>query len=209
MSQLSKDARVAALGAAAGLFSISVFLLVERIDSYYTYLETINYDAYERRFENLSWLPFAFWHVLLTFVGSFISHRYVATPRTSPFFIWQLIGVVTLLSWVVTICVVVVLEALTLGNTDSVWYMLSSIKPSSVAKYASVVIACHVMYGSALQAASREYIAQPRHNPDENSIATMPRRSFYRSSTRPCSEVSRKQTENCKGRDITKPLGLS
>jgi hypothetical protein len=100
MSKLREDVRVGMLGAAGGLFSISVFLLVARVDAYYAYLswlEVTNYATYERGVEDLWWIPISFWHVLLSAVASLLVHRYLATRQKSPFFLWQMVGIIALL----------------------------------------------------------------------------------------------------------------
>ena len=46
MSKLREDLSIGILGAAAGLFSSSVTLLIARIDAYYTYLSRIQEKTY-------------------------------------------------------------------------------------------------------------------------------------------------------------------
>jgi hypothetical protein len=191
MSKLRADFRVAMLGAAGGLFSVSVFLLLGRIDTYYAYLEAYHEDY--RPVENLWWIPVVFWHMLLSLISSLIGHRYL-TLRKSPFLLWQLIGAFSLLGWVLTFSVFVVLESLSVGNTNSVTWLLRSINLEFIAKYVAAVFACHVMYGSAIQASSREYlcgIEQPREVP----VVIMNHRSFRRGSRQPAASISEKQLE--------------
>jgi hypothetical protein len=192
MSKLRADFRVAMLGAAGGLFSVSVFLLFGRIDTFYTYLEA--YPGDYRPVENLWWIPVVFWHMLLSLVSSLIGHRYLTLRRSSPFLLWQLIGVFSLLGWVLTFSVFVVLESLSVGNINSVTDLLHTVNLEFIAKYVAAVFACHVMYGSAIQASSREYlceIEQPREVP----VVIMNHRSFRRGSRQPAASISEKQLE--------------
>ena len=51
MNKLREDLSIGLLGAAAGLFSSSIILLVARIDTYYAYLSrdhSETYDAFRR-----------------------------------------------------------------------------------------------------------------------------------------------------------------
>jgi len=59
MNKLREDLRAGALGAAAGVFSIGITLLIARIDSYYAYLswvEATSYGRYDEAVENLWWM---------------------------------------------------------------------------------------------------------------------------------------------------------
>ena len=81
MNKLSEDLRIGILGAAAGLFSSSITLLIARIDTYYDYLSKIQertYYAYER-VERLEWIPVSVWHIILSVVASLLVHRYLTT----------------------------------------------------------------------------------------------------------------------------------
>jgi len=183
MSKLRAEIRVAMLGAAAGLFSISVFLLIARIDAYYTYLEEMTYSEftyYSRGVETLWWIPVAFWHVLLSIVSSLMAHRYLSTHRRSPFLLWQVIGLIVLSGWALTFSIAMGLESLMDGNTDSLEYLLSRVEFGFIAKYVSVVFACNVMYGSAIQASTREYLGEEIPNPCGGSVVIMNHRSFQK-----------------------------
>lgn len=195
MKKLRRDMRIAMLGAAAGLFSISVFLLIARIDAYYSYLADITYGPYERGVEDLGWLPVAFWHTLLSIVASLAAHRYLTTSRWSPFLLWQTIGFIVLLGWVFTLSSIVGLECLMDGNLNS--RLMTEVEATSVFKYVSSVFACHVMYGSAMQAASREYLEE---KPDlcESSGVLMPHRSFQKGSKGSSLLIGEKQIEGTK-----------
>ena len=70
MSKLREDLSIGLLGAAAGLFSSSVMLLIDRIDTYYASLspKPITEDQFcgTNFIRELWWIPLAFWHVLLS-----------------------------------------------------------------------------------------------------------------------------------------------
>ena len=160
MGKLWRDARVALAGVCGGLFSVSVFLLAARVDSYYAYLtwrEEIGYaDTYDRGVEDLSWIPIALWHVVLSMVASLFMHRYLTTGRISTFLRWQAIGVVVLAGWGLTALIALSLDGLMHGNLSSIEYTLSRIPYGFVAKFVAVVFASNVLYGSSIQAASLE-----------------------------------------------------
>jgi hypothetical protein len=175
MNKLRRDLRVGTLGAAAGLFSVSVFLLIARIDAYYTYLEDITYGPYERRVEDLSWLPVAFWHTLLSIVASLAAHRYLSSRRSTPFLLWQAVGLVVQVAWLATFVVGVTVACLMSGNTEPLERMVLRLDTAFILKYVSVVFASYVLYGSVMQAASREYVEEP---PALESSHVLPHRSF-------------------------------
>ena len=160
MSQLIEDIRIATLGAAAGLLSSSVTLLIARIDAYYRWLEAINYDLYDRGVERLWWLPASCWHMLLSIVASLMVHRYLATRIRSPFLLWQVVGITTLFGWGLSLLLVVSLEAVGRGNLNFFMETLSSDEVVLIAKYVSTVFACNVFYGSVMTASSRQYTKQ-------------------------------------------------
>ena len=88
MRKLIGDTRVAMLGAAGGLFSMSVFLLVARIDAYYTYFASYaetSYGGYSKGVEDLWWIPICFWNVVLSIGASLLVHRYLPTLQKSSF----------------------------------------------------------------------------------------------------------------------------
>jgi len=160
MSKLREDVRVGMLGAAGGVFSFSVFLLVARVDAHYAYmswLEKTNYATYERGVENLWWLPIVFWHVLLSVVASFLTHRYLAASQKSPFLLWQVVGTIALLGWAPTLSVILGLEYLMYRDIDSLERTLRSVDAGYTAKYFAAIFASNVLFGSALEAASRQY----------------------------------------------------
>jgi hypothetical protein len=179
MNKLRRDIRLAMLGAAAGLFSVSVFLMAARIDAYYFYLDEITYGPYERGVENLWWLPVSFWHVLLSIVASLVAHRYLTINDWSPFVLWQAIGALVLLGWALSFSAVVALEWVASGNLSSV-RLLSTIDAAYVFKFAASVFACHVLYGSALEASSREYQQHNLDNPCESPALLKTHRSFQK-----------------------------
>lgn len=160
MSKLKEDLRVGILGAAAGLFSISIVLLIARIDAYYTYLswvEPTNYAMYGERVERLWWVPPAFWHLILSVVASLLVHRYLTVFRRSPFLLWQVIGTTSLLGWGLTLVLVMSMEAVMNGNLNSLEYTLNSGAAGYIAKYVAAAFACNVFYGSVIQASSLQY----------------------------------------------------
>ena len=196
MSKLRADIRVAMLGAASGLFSISVFLLLGRIDTYYAALEAYPEDY--RTVENLWWIPVAFWQMLLSLVASLIGHRYLTPRCKSPFLLWQLIGAFSLLGWVLTFSVFLVLESVSVGHTNSLTYLLRAINLGFIAKYVAAVFACHVMYGSAIQASSRQYAWEGLDKPSEAPVALMNHRSFQKRSKVTSASIRQHQIEGTK-----------
>ena len=163
MSKLREDLRVGILGAAAGLLSISVALLIARIDAYYSYLswiEPTNYSLYGEGVERLWWVPPASWHLLLSVVASLMVHRYLTVFRRSPFLLWQVIGITSLLGWGLTLVLLVSMEAVMNGNLNSLQYTLNSGEAGYIAKYVATAFASNVFYGSVMQASSRQYKEQ-------------------------------------------------
>lgn len=163
MSKLREDLTVGLLGAAAGLFSISITLLIARIDAYYTYLARIqdeSYRCYERA-EALSWIPFSVWHIILSVVAALLVHRYLATRFRSPFLLWQLIGISSLFGWVLTALLVVSMSCVLEGDLHTlerlIEHLISTDDAMLVAKYAATISTCNVLYGSVIGASSRQY----------------------------------------------------
>ena len=154
MSKLLEDTRVAGLGAAVGLLSSSVFLMLARIDTYYEFLEEGRAGEYIRFIENLWWLPVSLWQVVLSIGASLMAHRYLKRDM-SPFLLWQAIGCMSLLGWGLTFGLALGMEWIRIGGRD---FFFPSINWLFIAKYISTLFACHVLYGSAMQAASREYL---------------------------------------------------
>ena len=163
MSKLYEDLRIGLLGAAAGLFSSSVSLLIDRIDTYYTYsksfYETDHY-CYELRIRALWWILPAFWHMLLSAVAAFLVHRYLRTRISSPFLLWQVVGITAIFAWGLTFFLGFGLACVTAGDLSPLAYQLTSEKLAYLAKYVSAVFACNVVYGSVINAASRQYQEQ-------------------------------------------------
>ena len=170
MSKLREDVRVAMLGAAAGLFSISVVLLIARIDAYYAYLSWLkdaNRFPYEEGIENLTWIPISFWHILLSVGSSLLVHRYVKTTTGSLFLLWQAVGFTTLLGWGLTILLAVSIECLVSGNLNALQHIIMNSRDAAfIAKYVSTVFACNVLYGSVIKAASRQYMERYDCDPE-------------------------------------------
>ena len=163
MSNLRDDLRVGILGAAAGLFSIGIVLLIARIDSYYAYLsclEETKYGMYDKRVEDLLWLPEAFWHLLLSIVASLMVHRYLTSLQRSPFLLWQVIGITSLLGWALTFFLVLSMQCLMNGNLSSFKYAVTPVEVSYLFKYVATAFACNVFSGSVIQASARKYTEQ-------------------------------------------------
>ena len=164
MSKLREDLRAGILGAAAGLFSISVALLIARIDAYYAYLSWLKeahyYSTYEKGVEGLWWLPVSVWHMILSVVASLLVHRYLMSRVRSPFLLWQVIGLTSLLGWGLTFVLTLGMECVMSGNLNSLQYPLTHFEPGNIAKYISAVFACNVFYSSMMEASSRQYTEQ-------------------------------------------------
>ena len=161
MRELKGDLRIGILGAMAGLFTSSVTLLVARIDSYYDYLSWLaqNDHYYERGVEDLWWMPFAFWHILLSVVAALLVHRYLMGRIRSPFLLWQTVGMTALLGWGLTIVVGLILSCMMRGDVDLA-HTLNLLKLDVIEKYVSTAFACNVFYGSVMNASSRQYSDQ-------------------------------------------------
>ena len=163
MKKLRRDLTVAMAGACSGLFSVSVFLLAARVQTYYDFLrfrEATNYDVSYNHVEDLWWVPVVVWHVVLAIAASLLIHRYVATGRSSTFLRWQSIGLVTLVGWCLTAFLAVGLECLVRGSTQPIEYAWLMFKPVPVGQFVAGVFASNVLFGSAVQAASREELRE-------------------------------------------------
>jgi hypothetical protein len=159
MHKLIEDLRIGLLGAAAGLFSSSLVLLIDRIDSYYASLAAFeNEDQVcgTNFVHELFWLPLTFSHMVMSVVASFVVHRYLSNRITSPFLLWQTVGITTLLGWGLAGITVVVLQCVVRGNLYPLEHLLTSMD-WTLAKYVSVVFACNVFYGSVIDASTRQY----------------------------------------------------
>jgi hypothetical protein len=154
--KLSEDFRIAILGATAGLFSSSVTLLIARIDTYY---EWLNDTEYSQRIEDLWWIPFSLWHVLLSIVASFLVHGYLKTRLRSPFLLWQTIGITSLIGWGLTFIIAISVGAIMRGDLMTLERLVLSTNVELVAKHVSTVFACNVLYGSVMNASSRQYVS--------------------------------------------------
>src|SRR5690348_1684500 len=103
MSKLKEDIRAGVLGAAAGLFAVSVWLLIARVDAYYAYLSWLHdtnfQQSWGRGVEDLWWVPIGIWHMMLSVTASLLVHRHLRTRLRSPFLLWQVIGSASLLGW--------------------------------------------------------------------------------------------------------------
>lgn len=157
MSKLRKDVQLVMAGACSGLFSVSVYLLGERVVAYYEYLRFTEVNDYVSRYDRIQdlwWVPVVVWQVVLSIVALLLTHRYLATNRVSTFLRWQTIGIVTLAGWGLTVFIVIGMQCLIRGNTypiEQAWEMFKFIP---VAQFVAAVFASHVLYGSAVQAAA-------------------------------------------------------
>jgi hypothetical protein len=163
VNKLSEDLRIGILGAAAGLFSSSVTLLIARIDAYYAYLERLREAtsyADAQRVDQLEWIPVSVWHIILTVVAALLIHRYLTTHLRSPFLLWQLVGITSLFGWVLTALLLVSMRGVIEGDLSFLEYLLKPADALLIAKYAATVSTCNVLYASVISASSRQYIAQ-------------------------------------------------
>ncbi|HKO62124.1 MAG TPA: hypothetical protein VJV03_13250 [Pyrinomonadaceae bacterium] len=163
MKNLTDDIKAAFLGATGGLFSFSVFLLVARVDSYYAYLSCQrenNYADFCGNAENLLWTPLCVWHVLLSVVASLMVHHYLPALRNSPFLLWQTVGITTGVGWLLSFCIAVGLDCMMNGQLRPIEHALMSAPYGDLAKYISVALACNVLFGSAMLAATTRHVAE-------------------------------------------------
>ena len=165
MRKLKEDLRVGILGGAAGLFSLCVPLMIARIDAYYAYLswlhETHYTDTYYRPVEDLSWIPFGIWHLLLSVTAALLVHRHLTTRVTSTFLLWQVIGMASLVGWGLTFVLAVAIGCLMRGDLYPLEHVLNASEgAASIAKYVSAAFASNVLYASILTASSRQYTPQ-------------------------------------------------
>lgn len=159
MNKLRADFGTGMLGAFGGLSSFAVFLLVDRVVVYHDYMarmmETSEY--YGGHVEDLRWMPFSVWHVLLFVLSSFVVHRYFARRVASPFLLWQLIGLAALCAWGLSISTVLVIDELMHPSISSLERLMSVADTLHVAKFIATVAASNVLYASFIQSAARQY----------------------------------------------------
>src|SRR5829696_5119918 len=160
VSKLREDLSIGLLGAAAGLFSSSMTLLIARIDAYYAYLSRIEEETYSGYggVEGLWWVPVSVWHIILSVVASLLVHRYMTIRPRSPFLLWQVIGIASLYGWALSFVLAVSVGSIMSGNLNA---LERSVRPNEVAligKYVATVFACNVFYGSVMTASSRQYV---------------------------------------------------
>ena len=162
MNKLREDLRIGILGAAAGLFSTGIVLLIARIDAYYAYLSRIQEDGYinYERVDGLLWIPISVWHIILLVVASLLVHRYLTTRLRSPFLLWQVVGITSLFGWVLTAFLIVSMSCVMEGDLSSLEHLLKSDDALLIAKYAATASTCNVFYASVISASSRQYVAQ-------------------------------------------------
>jgi hypothetical protein len=162
VNKLREDLRIGILGAAAGLFSTGIVLLIARIDAYYAYLSRIQEDGYinYERVDGLLWIPISVWHIILLVVASLLVHRYLTTRLRSPFLLWQVIGITSLFGWALTAFLIVSMSCVMEGDLSSLEHLLKSDDALLIAKYAATASTCNVFYASVISASSRQYVAQ-------------------------------------------------
>lgn len=165
MKKLKEDVRVGILGAAAGLFSFCVPLMIARIDAYYAYLSWLHAehytDTYYRAVEDLTWIPFGIWHLILSVAVTLLAHRHLSTRVSSPFLLWQVIGFASLAAWGVTVVLLIGLGCLMRGDLYPLEHLLNAGEAAaSIAKYVSAGFASNVLYASVMTASSRQYTPQ-------------------------------------------------
>jgi hypothetical protein len=162
VNKLREDLRIGILGAAAGLFSTGIVLLIARIDAYYAYLSRIQEDGYinYERVDRLLWIPISVWHIILLVVASLLVHRYLTTRLRSPFLLWQVVGITSLFGWVLTAFLIVSMSCVMEGDLSSLEHLLKSDDALLIAKYAATASTCNVFYASVISASSRQYVAQ-------------------------------------------------
>jgi len=173
VNKLKEDVRVGILGAAAGLFSISISLMIARIDAFHAYLSRLDeiaiYVPYDRGVENLWWVPIAVWHLILSITAALLAHRHLTTRLSSPFLLWQVIGIASLLGWGLTVLLAVGMECLMSGNLYAVAHAINPREAASIAKYVSVAFASNVFYASVMKACFRQYTARFDELPSDPS----------------------------------------
>lgn len=163
MRKLIEDLRIVMLGAAAGLFSSSVLVLINRIDTYYASLQELNNEdqfCYTSGYHELWWLPLTLWHVLLAVAASLLVHRYLTNRIRSPFLLWQAIGITTFVGWGLSVVLLVGLQCVIRGNLYPLERLANPSDLVDLAKYVSVLFAGNVFYGSVINASSRQYAEQ-------------------------------------------------
>jgi hypothetical protein len=163
LNKLSSDFRIATIGAVGGLFTFSMFLLIDRVDSYYDYLSRVEeacYGSYPYVMD-LWWIPSAFWHALLYAVASLAAHRYLAGRRMSPFLLWQVIGALGLSGWLLTLFTAIGLECLRAGNMNALETGAELFLTWFTVKFGAAVFAGNVAYGSLIQSVAAHYSALP------------------------------------------------
>jgi hypothetical protein len=162
MSKLQEDVRAGILGAAAGLFAVSISLMIARVDAYYAYLSWLdetNHDSYSG-VESLWWVPVAVWHLILSITASLLAHRYLAARLRSPFLLWQVIGVSSLVGWALTVLLAIGMDGLMTGRFYAVQHGMNSGEAATIFKYVSVAFASNVFYASIIKASSGQYTTQ-------------------------------------------------
>ena len=179
MDKLRADFRTGMLGAFGGLFTFAVFLLVDRVVVYYDYMARImeTSEYYGVHVEDLRWMPFSVWHVLLFVLSSFVVHRYFARRVASPFLLWQLIGLAALCAWGLSFSTVLVIDELMHPGFSSLERLMSVADNLHVARFVATVAASNVVYASFIQSAARQYTEIGAGGEQERSRAALDSRA--------------------------------
>ena len=159
MTKLRADFRTGMLGAFAGLFTFSVFLLADRVVVYHELMTRLTEweGCYGAAVENLWWMPVSLWHVLMFVLSSFVAHRYFARRVASTFLLWQLIGLAAFCAWGLTFSTVIAIDALMYPGKPFFARLMDIADVPYVAKFIATVAASNVLYASFIQSAARQY----------------------------------------------------
>ena len=163
MSKLREDLSIVLLGAAAGLFSSTITVLINHIDMYYAYLSAIDRSDrfyHERELRELWWILPTFWHVVLSILAACLVHRYLKNSFKSPFLLWIVVGTAAMFGWVLTFVVATGLQVVINGDLNALENAFTPEKLSDIARFASAIFAGNVVYSSVINAASRQYVEQ-------------------------------------------------
>jgi hypothetical protein len=78
----------------------------------------------------------------------------------SPFLLWQVIGIASLLGWGVTVFLAIGMGCLMRGDLYPVEHLFNSDVTVNITKYVSAAFASNVLYSSIVKSSSRQYNAQ-------------------------------------------------
>ena len=159
MNKLRADFGTGMLGAFGGLFSFAVFLLVDRVVVYWDYMARVMAEEgyVEGYVEDLWWMPFSLWHVLVFVLASFLAHRYFAHRVNSTFLLWQLIGLAAFCAWGLTFSTAIAMDELMRPGSHSFERLSNLTNILYIGKFIATVAASNVVYASFIQSAARQY----------------------------------------------------